>query len=115
MYKVRYSTKFKRDVKLAKKRGLPIKELKDVIETLAAGNSLAPKYHDHNLIGNYAMFREKIDDAVCFAKVGTAKNKSFSARIFLHIPPRRMVSWFLYLIYQQRRNLANFALASRGW
>ena len=58
MYKVRYSTKFKRDVKLAKKRGLPIKELKDVIETLAAGNSLAPKYHDHNLIGNYAMFRE---------------------------------------------------------
>jgi len=57
-FTVRYSTKFKRDVKLAKKRGLPLKELKDIIETLATGKKLDPKYHDHNLSGNYAMFRE---------------------------------------------------------
>lgn len=37
MLKVRYSTKFKKDFKLAKKRGLPMQELKTVIEKLAAG------------------------------------------------------------------------------
>lgn len=58
MLKVRYSTKFKKDFKLAKKRGLPMQELKTVIEKLAAGIPLEEKHHDHALTGNYAMFRE---------------------------------------------------------
>ena len=58
MLKVRYSTKFKKDFKLAKKRGLPMQELKSVIEKLAAGIPLEEKHRDHALTGNYAMFRE---------------------------------------------------------
>ena len=58
MLKVRYSTKFKKDFKLAKKRGLPMQELKTVIEKLAAGIPLEEKHRDHALAGNYAMFRE---------------------------------------------------------
>ena len=58
MLKVRYSTKFKKDFKLAKKRGLPMQELKSVIEKLAAGLALEKKHRDHALTGSYAMFRE---------------------------------------------------------
>ena len=58
MLKVRYSTKFKKDFKLAKKRGLPMQELKTVIEKLAAGIPLEEKHRDHALTGNYVMFRE---------------------------------------------------------
>lgn len=58
MLKVRYSAQFKKDYKLAKKRGLPLNELKTIIERLAAGETLEAKYHDHNLTGNYTMFRE---------------------------------------------------------
>ena len=58
MLSVRYSTKFKKDFKLAKKRGLPMQELKSVIEKLAAGLALEEKHRDHPLTGNYAMFRE---------------------------------------------------------
>ena len=58
MLNVRYSTKFKKDFKLAKKRGLPMQELKTVIEKLAAGIPLEEKHRDHALTGNYAMFRE---------------------------------------------------------
>lgn len=58
MLKIRYSTKFKKDFKLAKKRGLPTEKLKIIIEKLATGEVLPPKYHDHALSGNYAMFRE---------------------------------------------------------
>ncbi len=58
MLNVRYSTKFKKDFKLAKKRGLPMHELKKIIETLASEKTLEPKHRDHALSGNYAMFRE---------------------------------------------------------
>ncbi len=58
MLSVRYSAKFKKDFKLAKKRGLPMQELKAVIEKLANGETLEPKHRDHALTGNYTMFRE---------------------------------------------------------
>lgn len=58
MLNVRYSTKFKKDFKLAQKRGLPMQELKTIIEKLANGETLASKHHDHSLTGNYSMFRE---------------------------------------------------------
>ena len=58
MLNVRYSTKFKKDFKLAQKRGLPMHELKKIIETLASEKALEPKHRDHALSGNYAMFRE---------------------------------------------------------
>ena len=50
---VKYSNQFKKDLKKIKKRGMKIEELKKIIETLANGEKLLPKYKDHCLIGNY--------------------------------------------------------------
>ena len=58
MLDVRYSAQFKKDFKLAKKRGLPLQELKEVIETLAREKTLDEKYADYPLKGKYASFRE---------------------------------------------------------
>ncbi|MDR0322032.1 MAG: type II toxin-antitoxin system YafQ family toxin [Treponema sp.] len=49
---------FRKDEKLARKRGLNISLLKSVIQTLLEEKPLAPKYKDHPLVGNYAGFRE---------------------------------------------------------
>ena len=40
-YRIEYSTTFKRSYKLAKKRGLPMDELNDVVQMLAEGRKLA--------------------------------------------------------------------------
>lgn len=58
MLKVRYTAQFKKDFKRAKKRGLPMEELKVVLECLAAERPLDLRYRDHALTGEYAMFRE---------------------------------------------------------
>ena len=58
MFSIRYSAKFKKDFKLAQKRGLPMQELKEIIQKLAAGETLEAKHRDHALSGNYAVFRE---------------------------------------------------------
>lgn len=52
------SNQFRRDLKLAKKRGLKLECLTAVINTLAAQKPLDDKYRDHNLTGNYRGFRE---------------------------------------------------------
>ena len=49
---------FRRDEKLARKRGLDITLLKAVIQTLLDEKPLNPKHKDHPLVGNYAGFRE---------------------------------------------------------
>ena len=52
------SNQFKKDLKLAKKRGCKIEDLRNVIDTLAREQKLDEKYHDHGLAGNYNGFRE---------------------------------------------------------
>lgn len=52
------SNQFKKDLKLAKKRGLKLEHLSSVINTLAKQEKLAAKYRDHNLTGDYQGFRE---------------------------------------------------------
>ena len=49
---------FKKDLKRARKRGLPIKELEAVIDLILAGEVLPPQRRDHLLTGDYAGFRE---------------------------------------------------------
>jgi mRNA interferase YafQ len=49
---------FRRDEKLARKRGLDVSLLKSVIQTLLEEEPLDPKYKDHPLVGNYIGFRE---------------------------------------------------------
>lgn len=56
--KILWTGQFKKDYKLAMKRGLDIGLLDDVIRTLANGESLPEKYSDHALTGNWKGYRE---------------------------------------------------------
>ena len=57
-YEVRFTNQFKKDIKLAKKQGKNIDRLFDVVNILANGEALAPKYRDHDLNGDYKGCRE---------------------------------------------------------
>ena len=57
-YQLKPTSKFKQDIKTAKKRGYDLSLLTEVLDILAAGEALPPKYKDHNLIGNYKGYRE---------------------------------------------------------
>lgn len=57
-YQVIWSTKFKKDYKLAMKRGLDINLLDTAITLLAETGTLPEEYLDHPLSGNYKGFRE---------------------------------------------------------
>lgn len=52
------SNQFKKDLKLAKKRGLKLDPLAKVVNLLAAKKRLPDKYRDHSLTGNFQGFRE---------------------------------------------------------
>jgi mRNA interferase YafQ len=52
------TSQFKRDVKLAEKRGKKLSLLKEIMIKLAKEEPLAPKYKDHKLTGNYKDHRE---------------------------------------------------------
>ena len=58
MYVISRQTRFKKDVKIAQKRGKDMQKFKDVLLELVSGNFLNPKHKDHQLIGNYANARE---------------------------------------------------------
>ena len=58
MLKIVLSNRFKKDLKIAKKRGLNLELLKTVVNTLASGQKLDRQYRDHDLTGEYAGFRE---------------------------------------------------------
>ena len=57
-YELVTTAKFRKDVKLMKKRGKNLKLLQEVIDTLLEGKLLDTKYKDHALVGNYIGFRE---------------------------------------------------------
>ena len=57
-YEIKNTTQFKKDYKLAKRRGLDISLLKDIVTKLANGEPLAPKYRDHALSSNWIGHRE---------------------------------------------------------
>ncbi|HIU56772.1 MAG TPA: type II toxin-antitoxin system YafQ family toxin [Candidatus Ornithomonoglobus merdipullorum] len=58
MYEIKPSNRFKRDLRLAKKRGYDLRLIEAVIEDLALGKILDEKYRDHVLSGNYQGLRE---------------------------------------------------------
>lgn len=58
MYTVKFTSAFKKNYKLMKKRGMDISLLDDVIEELRWGKELDGKYKDHVLKGEYAGFHE---------------------------------------------------------
>ena len=57
-YTVKPTAQFKKDFKLAVKRGLQIELLEEVITNLALGEALPDKYKDHALTGNWVGHRE---------------------------------------------------------
>ena len=57
-YNVKFTTQFKKDYKLAMKRGLNIQLLQDVVSTLSMGETLPEKNKDHALTGNWVGHRE---------------------------------------------------------
>lgn len=57
-YTVKLTTQFKKDYKLALKRGLKISLLDDIITALAMGLPLPEKNKDHPLSGNWSGYRE---------------------------------------------------------
>ncbi len=87
-YTVKPTSQFKKDYKLAMKRGLDISLLEDIIAKLALGESLPEKNRDHALNGNWNGYREchilpdwlliyKLEDNVLIltlARTGTHSN-----------------------------------------
>ena len=57
-YEIKPSSRFKRDMRLVKKRGYDQRLIATVIETLASGGTLDAKYKDHILVGDYHGFHE---------------------------------------------------------
>ena len=58
MYEIKFTTQFKKDLKLAKKQGKDIEKLFAIVEQLAKRQPLEEKYRDHDLSGNYKGCRE---------------------------------------------------------
>ena len=57
-YKIKYTNRFKKDLKLLKKQGKDINKLFYIIEKIAKGETLEDKYKDHSLNGIYKKTRE---------------------------------------------------------
>ena len=57
-YSIEFTTRFKKDLKLAKKQNKNLDKMFEVIEILANGGKLDAKYRDHDLSGNFRGTRE---------------------------------------------------------
>ena len=57
-YIVKPTGPFRKDLKLAKKRGLQLSDLYTVMDLLATGEPLPPKYRNHLLHGDYKGYWE---------------------------------------------------------
>lgn len=58
MYIIKRTSRFKRDFKVAVKRGLSTEAIREIIKLLASGKKLPDKYRDHTLSGDWSGFRE---------------------------------------------------------
>ncbi|MBQ4649634.1 MAG: type II toxin-antitoxin system YafQ family toxin [Firmicutes bacterium] len=57
-YRIKFTSQFKKDLKLAKKQNKNTDKLFEVIEQLANGETLNENYRNHYLIGNYKGWQE---------------------------------------------------------
>lgn len=58
MLELEYTNQFKKDLKLAKKRGKDTSKLDKIVDLLLKEKLLPEKNHDHPLTGNYKDHRE---------------------------------------------------------
>ncbi|MEG0998423.1 MAG: type II toxin-antitoxin system YafQ family toxin [Clostridiales bacterium] len=57
-YEIQRTSQFKKDFKLAVKRGNDVSLLFNVIHLLSRGENFSEEYKDHSLSGNYFGYRE---------------------------------------------------------
>ena len=57
-YKIKFTSRFKKELKQAKKQWKDIEKIFDVIEKIAKDETLDERYRDHSLVGNYKGTRE---------------------------------------------------------
>ena len=57
-YDIKTTKKFEKDLKLIEKQGKDVGKLVELIDRLAAAETLEPRYKDHALAGRYRGFRE---------------------------------------------------------
>lgn len=58
MREIQKTSEFKRNLKLAKKRGKDLNKLVSIVELLQADGELPEALKDHSLVGNYVGFRD---------------------------------------------------------
>ena len=58
MLRLNFSTRFKKDSKICRKRNYDMTLLQAVVNTLRIPDALAKKHRDHNLTGDYSGCRE---------------------------------------------------------
>lgn len=58
VYALEYTAQFKKDYKLARKRGRNMSKLEETLRLLCAGQALPEAMRDHQLVGNYRGHRE---------------------------------------------------------
>ena len=72
-YKIKFTKRFKKNLKQAKKQGKDIEKLFDIIEKIAKDETLDEKYRDYLLSGNYKGTREchiEPDFLLIYEKIG---------------------------------------------
>lgn len=57
-YKIKFTKRFKKDLKQAKKQGKDIEKLFNIVEKIAKDETLDEIYRDHSLSGKYEGTRE---------------------------------------------------------
>lgn len=57
-YTIKFTSQFKKDMRLAKKQNKDLNKLFEIVNTLADGRALEVKYRDHELSGSYKGVRE---------------------------------------------------------
>ncbi len=57
-YTLRFTSQFRKDVRLCQRRGYDMALLQQVMDLLRTGDPMPPQYQDHPLSGNWAGFRE---------------------------------------------------------
>lgn len=50
---IQFSSKFKKDYELVKRRGYDMSKISDVMKIISEGTRLPAKYHEHRLKGNF--------------------------------------------------------------
>lgn len=69
-YEIKITTRFKRDYKIALKRGCSREALKNVVQNLADGVPLDPRYKDHTLSGRWANYQGAISPLIGYSSIG---------------------------------------------